>query len=85
MNRTSSTPVPSRALSPLVVSCLAVTWLVWGSTYLVIRFALVGFAPYFLMGTRFAVAGALLLAWQLARGDRCRPFGSGVMRHFSAR
>jgi drug/metabolite transporter (DMT)-like permease len=42
--------------------------LVWGSTYLVIRFALVGFAPYFLMGTRFAVAGALLLAWQLARG-----------------
>ncbi|MGO9039926.1 MAG: EamA family transporter [Steroidobacteraceae bacterium] len=68
MNRTSSTPVPSRALSPLVVSCLAVTWLVWGSTYLVIRFALVGFAPYFLMGTRFAVAGALLLAWQLARG-----------------
>ena len=44
------------------------TWLVWGSTYLVIRFALVGFAPYFLMGTRFAVAGALLLAWQLARG-----------------
>ncbi len=68
MNRTSSTPVPSQALSPLVVSCLAVTWLVWGSTYLVIRFALAGFAPYFLMGTRFAVAGALLLAWQLARG-----------------
>ena len=67
MNRISSTPVPSRALSPLVVSCLAVTWLVWGSTYLVIRFALVGFAPYFLMGTRFVVAGGLLLAWQLAR------------------
>jgi drug/metabolite transporter (DMT)-like permease len=67
MNRISSTPVPSRALSPLVVNCLAVTWLVWGSTYLVIRFALVGFAPYFLMGTRFVVAGGLLLAWQLAR------------------
>src|SRR5450631_1966315 len=67
MNRISSTPVPSRALSPLVVSCLAVTWLVWGSTYLVIRFALVGFAPYFLMGTRFVVAGGLLLAWQLVR------------------
>ena len=59
--------VPSRALSPLVVSCLAVTWLVWGSTYLVIRFALVGFAPYFLMATRFMVAGGLLLGWQLAR------------------
>jgi len=55
-------------MSPLIVSCLAVTWLVWGSTYLVIRFALVGFAPYFLMATRFMVAGGLLLAWQLARG-----------------
>jgi drug/metabolite transporter (DMT)-like permease len=50
------------------VSCLAVTWLVWGSTYLVIRFALAGFAPYFLMATRFVAAGGLLLAWQLARG-----------------
>lgn len=60
--------VPSRALSPLILSCLAVTWLVWGSTYLVIRFALEGFAPYFLMATRFVAAGGVLLAWQLARG-----------------
>ncbi len=67
MNRISSAPAASRALSPLVVSCLAVTWLVWGSTYLVIRFALVGFAPYFLMATRFVVAGGLLLGWQRAR------------------
>ena len=58
----------SGPLSPLIVGCIAVTWLVWGSTYLAIRFALEGFAPYFLMATRFLVAGALLLAWQLARG-----------------
>jgi drug/metabolite transporter (DMT)-like permease len=62
------TSAPSRTLSPLIVGCLAVTWLVWGSTYLVIRFALAGFAPYFLMSTRFLVAGALLFGWQLARG-----------------
>ena len=68
MNISSSSPSASRALSPLIVSCLAITWLVWGSTYLVIRFALAGFAPYFLMATRFIVAGGLLLAWQLARG-----------------
>jgi drug/metabolite transporter (DMT)-like permease len=43
--------------------------LIWGSTYLVIRFALVGFAPFFMMATRFLCAGALLMAWQLARGD----------------
>ncbi len=68
MNTSSSSPAASRALSPLIVSCLAVTWLVWGSTYLVIRFALAGFAPYFLMATRFVVAGGVLLGWQLVRG-----------------
>ncbi len=56
------------ALTPLVLCCLAATWLIWGSTYLVIRFALAGFAPYFMMATRFFAAGGLLLAWQLARG-----------------
>ncbi len=59
-----------RRLSLLVISCLAATWLVWGSTYLVIRFALVGFAPFYLMATRFLCAGALLMAWQLARGTQ---------------
>ena len=58
----------SRPLSLLVIGCLAATWLIWGSTYLVIRFALVGFPPFFLMATRFLCAGALLMAWQLARG-----------------
>ncbi len=60
---------PHRAgLSPLVIACLAATWLIWGSTYLVIRYAMAGFAPYFMMATRFLAAGGLLLAWQLARG-----------------
>lgn len=66
----ASRPASSHALSPLIGGCLAATWLIWGSTYLVIRFALVGFAPFFLMATRFLCAGALFLAWQLARGAR---------------
>lgn len=55
--------------SPLIIASLAATWLIWGSTYLVIRFALVGFAPFFLMATRFLCAGGMLMAWQLARGS----------------
>lgn len=55
-------------LSTLTLFCLLATWLIWGSTYLAIRFALVGFAPFFLMATRFIAAGGLLLIWQLARG-----------------
>jgi drug/metabolite transporter (DMT)-like permease len=68
MNDTPGAPASPQRLSPLIIGCLAATWLIWGSTYLVIRFALVGFAPYFLMATRFVCAGALLLGWQMARG-----------------
>ena len=54
-------------LSPLVLACLAATWLVWGSTYLVIKYALLSFPPFFQMGSRFLVAG-LLLVWMRWRG-----------------
>ncbi|HEV3309322.1 MAG TPA: EamA family transporter, partial [Chloroflexota bacterium] len=50
-------------LPPIVVACLAATWLIWGSTYLAIKFALVSFPPYLQMGSRFLVAGAGLAAW----------------------
>jgi drug/metabolite transporter (DMT)-like permease len=50
-------------LPPLVLACLAATWLIWGSTYLAIRFALVSFPPYLQMSSRFLVAGAGLAAW----------------------
>lgn len=55
-------------LPPLIVLCLAATWLIWGSTYLAIKFALLGFPPFFQMGTRFLVAGGLLMAWMRWRG-----------------
>lgn len=55
--------LPRPALSPLVLACLAATWLVWGSTYLAIKFALISFPPFLQMGSRFLVAGVLLAAW----------------------
>jgi drug/metabolite transporter (DMT)-like permease len=69
MNDTADALATPRSFSPTILWCLAATWLIWGSTYLVIRFALVGFPPFFLMATRFICAGALLMAWQLARGE----------------
>jgi drug/metabolite transporter (DMT)-like permease len=56
------------ALSPLIIACLAATWLVWGSTYFAIKIALVSLPPFFQMGTRFLAAGGLLMAWMLWRG-----------------
>jgi drug/metabolite transporter (DMT)-like permease len=53
--------------SPILVA-LAAVYLVWGSTYLAIRYALEGFPPFFLAGARFAVAGAIAYAIARARG-----------------
>jgi drug/metabolite transporter (DMT)-like permease len=64
----SSTGSAGPDLGPLLLACLAATWLVWGSTYLAIKFALLSFPPFFQMGSRFLAAGALLTLWCKARG-----------------
>jgi len=47
----------------MALSSLAATWIVWGSTYLAIRFALVSLPPFLQMGSRFLTAGVLLFGW----------------------
>jgi drug/metabolite transporter (DMT)-like permease len=54
---------PPVRMSALVIGCLLATWIIWGSTYLAIKVALVSFPPFFQMGTRFLVAGGLLFLW----------------------
>jgi drug/metabolite transporter (DMT)-like permease len=69
MNTVSTLPVPTtRAIPVAVLLALAATWLIWGSTYLAIKVALTGIAPFLQMGSRFLLAGALLLAFLLIRG-----------------
>jgi len=64
-------PAATRRLPPpLVLACVAATWFVWGSTYLAIKFALVGLPPFLMMASRFVVAGGVLLAYQRLRGAR---------------
>ena len=68
MNHSITLP-SSRAArtAPLLIPALIACYLVWGSTYLAIRLALVSFPPFFQMGTRFLVAGALVMAWVIIR------------------
>lgn len=68
--RATSLALPHGPLPGLIVACLAATWLIWGSTYLAIKWALVSFPPFFQMGTRFVAAGLLLGAWAGMRGAR---------------
>jgi drug/metabolite transporter (DMT)-like permease len=69
MNSAVLSPRPA-ARAPLLVPALLACYLVWGSTYLAIRYALVSFPPFFQMGTRFLAAGVLLMAWVLWRRRR---------------
>ncbi|MCW2973363.1 MAG: hypothetical protein JWN72_1636 [Thermoleophilia bacterium] len=54
-----SSTTPAR---PIVLLALAVTWFVWGSTFLAIKVATETIPPFLLMGTRFVVAGSIALA-----------------------
>lgn len=57
-----------RALPKFVLLSLLTVYLVWGSTYLAIHFALVSFPPFLLMASRFLAAGLLLFLWLRLRG-----------------
>ncbi len=52
----------------LVVGCLLSVYIVWGTTYFAIKVGIEGTPPFLLVGTRFVVAGGLLMFWQLLRG-----------------
>jgi drug/metabolite transporter (DMT)-like permease len=50
------------------MAALAACYLIWGSTYLAIKWALPVFPPFFQMGTRFLTAGVLLMLFMRWRG-----------------
>jgi drug/metabolite transporter (DMT)-like permease len=47
----------------------AAVYVVWGSTYLAIRWAIDTMPTFLMAGTRFLVAGAILYTWGRLRGD----------------
>jgi drug/metabolite transporter (DMT)-like permease len=53
---------------PLVLLAFALVYLIWGSTYLAIRFAIETLPPLLMAGVRFLIAGALLYGWGRWRG-----------------
>lgn len=63
-------PSTSRPPSTLAIwAALAAVYVVWGSTYLAIRYVVAGLPPFLSAAARFLVAGAVLFAWRRLRGD----------------
>lgn len=46
----------------------AAVYIVWGSTYLAIRYAIESLPPFLMAGSRFIVAGLILCLWSRSRG-----------------
>jgi drug/metabolite transporter (DMT)-like permease len=51
-----------------VLAAFAALYVIWGSTYLGIRFAIETMPPFTMAGVRFVTAGAILYGWSRARG-----------------
>jgi drug/metabolite transporter (DMT)-like permease len=59
-----------RTYSIQLALAFAAIYLVWGSTYLAIRYAVETIPPLVTAGIRHSIAGAIMLAWAWARGYR---------------
>lgn len=59
-----------RASRTTIVLAFASVYFFWGSTFTAIRIGASEMPPLLLAGTRFLIAGAILLAWCRARGLR---------------
>lgn len=57
---------PSRAK---VILAFAAVYIIWGSTYLAIRYAIETLPPFLMAGARFSLAGAIIFTWARFHGD----------------
>lgn len=53
-----------------LLTALLLVYIVWGTTYFAIGIAVQRMPPLWMNGSRFALAGALMMAWALSRGEK---------------
>src|SRR5690242_8670264 len=67
-------PSPPAAHSRFaVVVAFAMIYVVWGSTYLAIRFAIETLPPFLMAAVRFLTAGTVLYVWARVVGGAAKP------------
>ena len=57
----------------IFIAAFAAVYVVWGSTYLAIKYAIETLPPFLMAGSRFAFAGAILFFWARASKDYQTP------------
>jgi len=77
---TSQLPTAPKAPGWLIAASLLSVYIIWGTTYFAIKVGIEGAAPFFLVGTRFLVAGALLAGgFGVLRGTHAVWSGLGAL------
>ncbi|MBX9345948.1 drug/metabolite exporter YedA [Chromobacterium vaccinii] len=74
--------MPFSRLAPLTLAAFLALYLVWGSTYLVIRIGVESWPPLLMAGIRFLLAGSLVLAylaWKRAPWPNARQLGGAAL------
>ena len=77
--------IPRKPKTSHVVAAFAAVYVLWGSTYLGIRFTIETLPPFFTNGMRFMLAGAVMYAWASLRGvprPPGREWGAGLVTGF---
>ena len=57
-------------MNPTLLLALSIVYVVWGSTYLAIRVAIETMPPFIMASIRFLIAGGIMYAFSIRRGDR---------------
>jgi carboxylate/amino acid/amine transporter len=60
--------MPARRFPLLLIGAFFALYVIWGSTYLVIRIGVESWSPLLMAGLRFLLAGTLLYGWLRLRG-----------------
>lgn len=66
----STTTTPQKTSPWMIGGCLLAVYVIWGTTYFAIKVGVAEVAPFFLVGTRFVVAGGALMIAQILRAQR---------------
>lgn len=76
MQNTQITKInPNRSLV-ILVAAFAAVYIFWGSTYLAIKYAIETLPPFLMAGSRFVIAGLILMIWARFAKDYERPKAS---------
>ncbi len=65
-----------------IIAAFAAVYILWGSTYLAIRFAIETLPPFLMSGVRFVIAGGLLFGFMALKGEKrptLRQWGSTIV------